>query len=183
MILLLGSLGWGLLTFGAITHVWHHRRLRQLLAMHVDHEVPLAVVVTAAEVGLSVAIPVTYLAGGSAVRWISLPATALAVGFVLWIARLLISKSDLPCACSFAETPTTIWSLARACCAALVVLFAFADPSGQHVPTTVATLFVSLAMAGAIFVLPEALSWPSTSRALLRRIDAHRPDEPTDAKL
>ena len=178
MTLLLGALGWGLLTFGAVTHLWHHRRLRQLLAMHVDHEAPLATALTAAEAGLAVTIPAAYLAEASALRWFALAAAGLALGFVLWITRLLLTNSDLPCACSFAEAPTTVWSLTRASCTVFVGLFATIDTFEQHVPTTLASFAVGLALAGAVFLLPDAISWPSTSRAVLHRIDAHQPSDP-----
>jgi hypothetical protein len=43
---------------------------------------------------------------------------------------------------------------------------------------SVATLAVGLAVAAAIFVLPEALGWPSASKALMQRVEAFQ-DSPT----
>lgn len=178
MIALLGAIGWGLLAFGATTHIWHHGRLRQLLAMHLDREVPAALALTALEAALAVSIPVAYLSDASLLPLVAGAATAVATGFVAWIALLLRSGSELPCACSFADTPTSRWSLARALVTALVAGFVFAEPSADDVATSVATLAVGLAIAGAVFVLPESVVWPPTSRALLGRIDAHGPSTP-----
>lgn len=174
MIELLGSIGWGLLAFGSITHVWHHRRLRALLAMHLDHERTPAVLLIAVEVLLSIAIPVAFVFDHDVLRWLSVGAGGLALGFVVWIARLLVTGSDLPCACSFSEAPTSPWSLARALCVTLVLLFAaVGGDSSATTSEQIATLAVGWAVAGAIFVVPEALTWPSASRALLTRVDAH----------
>lgn len=171
MTLLLGSVGWGLLTLSAITHVWHHVRLRQLLALHLDHERVPALALTAVEALLAIAIPACLFAGSDLVVFIALAALILGLGFAVWIARLLVNGSTLPCACSFSEMPTTIWSLARACCVMLVGFFALAPDEGN--PQLAATLIVGLALSASIFVLPEALSWPDASRALLARVDAY----------
>ncbi len=175
MTLLLGSIGWGLLTFGAITHVWHHARLRELLALHVDREVALALALTAAEVGFAVAIPVLVLADSGALVFTAGAAGLMAGGFIVWIARLLTSGSELPCACSFAETPTTVWSLARAAATALVTLLALAALP-DRIEASISTMAVGLAVGGVVFVLPEALAWPAASKAMLARIDAHAPN-------
>ena len=175
MIELLGSIGWGLLVFGAITHTWHHRQLRKLLAMHLDHERIPALALTMIEAGLAVAIAIAFLGDFAALTWFALAALVLASGFIVWIARLLLSNSELPCACSFSEAPTTVWSLARAVCVALVGLLVFANGASGELDSAerVATLAVGWAVASAIFVLPEALSWPEASRAILARVDAH----------
>lgn len=174
MIELLGAVGWGLLACGAITHVWHHRRLRQLIGMHLDHERVPAIGLTTLECMLAVALPITLLTDHDALRWVALGSLVLALGFVAWIARLLATGSELPCACSFSESPTTGWSLARSCCVALVGLYLLvdADPAAAS-STRVATLAVGWALGSAIFVTPEAISWPRASRALLARVDAH----------
>lgn len=176
---LLGSIGWGLLACGAITHVWHHQRLRTLLAMHLNHERLPAATLTGAEVALTIGIAAAFLADWPIIRWLSLAALALAIGFVVWIGRLLVTSSDLPCACSFSEGPTTVWSLGRALGVALVGLFALGGV-GCDLETSerIAVLFVGWALASGIFVLPEALSWPDASRALLARVDAHTSTEP-----
>jgi len=173
--LLLGAIGWGLLAIGAITHVWHHRRLRELLAMHLDHERVPALVLTTVEVALAVLLPVAFVVEAIPLAPIVLVAAALAVGFCTWILRLLITKSELPCACSFADTPTTMWSLGRAVAALSVIALVFADTDGAAL--TAATFGVGCALAGAIFVLPEALAWPAASSALLERAKAHTPVE------
>ena len=177
MIELVGSIGWGLLACGSITHVWHQAQLRRLLAMHLDHERIPALVLTAAEVALAVGVATTYLTDHDSLRWFALAAMVLAAGFMAWIARLLVTGSDLPCACSFSEAPTSIWSFARSVCVGLVGVFALlgstaaADSSGTD--ERVAVLLVGWAVAAAIFVLPEAISWPPASKALLARVDAH----------
>lgn len=61
MIELIGSIGWGLLACGTITHVWHHAQLRQLLAMHFDHERIPAAILTSVETVLAVGVATTYL--------------------------------------------------------------------------------------------------------------------------
>ncbi len=173
---LLGSIGWGLLAFGAFTHVWHHDRLRALLSMHLDHERLPAVLLTVIEVVLAIAIAVTYLADHQSLQWFSLAAGVVAIGFVAWIARLLFTGSELPCACSFSEGATTRWSLLRALCVTLVMLFAtVAGTTGSEAQLSeqVATLVVGWAVAAAIFVLPEAITWPDASKALLTRVNAH----------
>ena len=177
MIDLIGSIGWGLLACGSITHVWHHAQLRRLLAMHLDHERVPALVLTAVEVALTVGVAIAYLTQHGSLRWLALLAMLLAGGFMAWIARLLITGSDLPCACSFSEAPTSIWSFARSVCVGLVGLFALLGDVGATDDTSLserfATLVVGWAVAAAIFVLPEAISWPEASKALLARVDAH----------
>ncbi len=179
MIELLGGIGWGLLACGAITHVWHHERLRSLLAMHFDHERLPAIALTTVEAGLAVILPISLLTAHWSLPCIALAALVLGVGFMAWIARLLLTGSNLPCACSFSDAPTTIWSLARSVCVGLVGLYWFVDVAvvtdlgSEAWATRVATLAVGWAIGAAIFVLPEAVVWPSASRALLARVDAH----------
>lgn len=176
MIGLLAAVGWGLLACGAVAHLWHHDTLRRLLAAHLDRERVPAVALTAVEALLAVALPVGVLSDASWLPAVSVAAFVVAIGFVAWIARLLFSGSSLPCACSFSSAPTTWWSLGRAACVLLVGLFA----AGERVrlydvstATRLATLLVGWAIAWALFVLPEAVTWPATSRALLARVDAH----------
>lgn len=174
MIALLGSIGWGLLAFATITHLRDHRRFRSLLAMHLDHERIPAFGLTTAETVLAVALPVGFLTEQRWLRWAAAAAVVLGLGFVGWIARLLLSGSSLPCACSFSRAPTTIWSLARAGLVLLVAAFGFAD-SDPDMTVDVATLATGLALAGALFVLPEAVAWPTASRAIMARVSAHDP--------
>jgi len=174
MIELLGSVGWGLLAIGAVTHVWHHERLRTLLALHLDKERVPAAALTVSEVALVVAIAWQLLTNGSALPFFAIAAGVLAAGFMVWIGRLLVTGSQLPCACSFSEAPTTIWSLARSVCVGLIALLAFSDTGGDAATSTLAaTMAVGAALASAIFVTPEALTWPAASRALMARVDAH----------
>ena len=175
MLELLGSIGWGLLACGAITHVWHHGRLRELVAMHVNQDRPLALAITGAEVVVALAIPILAIVESGALRVAASAAAVLALGFFVWIARLLATGSDLPCACSFSAAPTSLWSLLRALCVGLVILLAINVGNNTELTTVdhVATFLVGWAIAAAIFVLPEALGWPAFSRALLARVDAH----------
>ena len=176
MIELLGSIGWGLLACGSITHIWHHRRLQDLLAMHFDNERPFAFALTAVEVALTIALPIAFITNHQSLGWLALAASVLALGFMVWIARLLITGSDLPCACSFSDTPTTIWSFARSLCVGLVACFALVTTAaidGAGAAEQVATLAVGWGVAAAIFVLPEAVTWPTASKALMARVDAH----------
>ncbi len=173
MILLLGSIGWGLLAFGAITHVWHHDRLRALLALHLDHERLPASLLTATEEVLSLTIPLAFLADWSALAWLSLAAALLGLGFVGWIGRLLLTGSDLPCACSFSDAPTSWWSFARSVCVLLVATLAVTDVGTGSSAEQVATFAAGWALAAAIFVVPEAVTWPDASKALMTRVDAH----------
>lgn len=178
MIELLAAIGWGLLAFGAVTHVWHHRRLRDLLAMHLDRERLPALALTAIEVGLAVALPAALVAEHGALRWFAGFALVLGVGFVAWVARLLASGSQLPCACSFSAAPPSVWSLARSMATLSVGLYLIVDlttppADDTALGTRVATLLVGWAVAGAVFVLPDALAWPEASRALMARVDAY----------
>lgn len=175
---LLAAVGWGLLAFGAVTHVWHHRRLRELLAMHLDRERIPALALTTTEVALALAIPVALLAEHGVLQWLAAFAVLLAAGFVAWVARLLLAGSQLPCACSFSAAPSSMWSLGRSAATLLVGLYLLVDgatPASDEtaVGTRIATLLVGWAVAGAVFVLPDALAWPEASRALMARVDAY----------
>lgn len=173
MMLLLGSIGWGLLAIGAVTHVWHHGRLRMLLAQHVDHERVPAVLLTGLEVLLAVMLPVAlFVEPVSHVPFV-IAAALLAIGFCAWIVRLLFSGSTLPCACSFSDAPTTAWSLARAAAVLSVIAFFFGTDESTAMLAT--ALSVGLAIGSAIFVLPDALAWPAASKAVLARSQAHKP--------
>lgn len=177
MIELLAASGWGLFAFGAVTHTWHHRRLRELLAMHIDHERLPAAALTIIELVLAVAIPVAWFADSSLLPALATTACVVALAFVAWIGRLLLTGSDLPCACSFSAAPTSWWSFARSVWVALVGLFVMAESvEALSAATAAATLAVGAALAAAVFVAPEALSWPAASKALLARVDAYAGD-------
>jgi len=176
MMSLLGAVGWGLLATAAVTHLWHHRRLRELLAMHLDHERIPAAALVAAELLLVIGLAATWLADHPARTPLGHTAVLVAAVFMAWILRLLTSGSELPCACSFSAAPTSWWSFARAACVALAgfIALAPASPEQDHA-TIIATLAVGWALAAALYVLPEALGWPGASQALLTRVDAHEP--------
>lgn len=174
MILLVGGIGWGLLTIGAITHIWHQTRLRELLVAHTDHERAAAAALTAVEVGLAISLPIALASRGVALAVLSVAATVVGLGFVAWIARLLASGSSLPCACSFSSGPTSRWSLARAGAIVATGALAFSDQHSSSV--TITTLATALAVAAALFVVPEAMQWPAATRAQLARLDAYAPD-------
>lgn len=173
MTLLVGAIGWGLLVVGGVTHAWHFDRLRMLLARHLDHELPAAVSLVATELVLAAALALTVITATSLVVPVAIIALVLGIGFASWIARLLLTGSALPCACSFSEGPTSVWSLVRAAAICLVGLCALALP--EAVGDRLVALAVGLGVAAALFVLPEALSWPTAQRAQLARIEGHQP--------
>jgi len=175
---LVGSIGWGLLAMGAVTHLWHHDRLRELLAMHLDHPRVPAALLTLVEVALVVGIALQLFVNGSLLMPLAGAAVVVGVFFVGWISRLLVSGSTLPCACSFSQAPTSVWSLARACCVLLVVAFMLSDSATLAERSSAETLAIfasGTALSAALFVLPEAVSWPDASKALMARVDAHTP--------
>lgn len=177
ILVLLGSIGWGLLACGAITHTWHHARLRSLLARHLDHERVPALALVSTEVALVIGLALALRTSDAWLVVFAAASTIMAVGFMVWILRLLLTGSDLPCACSFSDAPTTWWSFARASSVVLVACFLLVDRSSYLGDTTLAettaTMLVGFAVAGALFVVPEAVHWPDTSRALLARVDAY----------
>ncbi len=179
MTVLLGSIGWGLIAVGAVTHLWHHDRLRDLLGRHLDADRAGAAALVSAEVLLTVAIAVGVIIDASWLLVVALAGAGLGFGFIAWIARLLVTGSELPCACSFSSAPTSLWSLARAIVVITVALLAFADVGALTAPERVAALAVGLGAAAAIYVLPEALGWPEFSRAQLARLDSHAPTRRT----
>lgn len=175
MTLLLGSIGWGLIATGTLTHLWHHDRLRELLAMHVDADRPAAAALVTVEAALAIALPVGVFADASWLPVVAIAAAALGFGFTVWIARLLMTGSELPCACSFSQGPTSRWSLVRAALIMTAVALVAAPGTELSSSDIVASLAVGLAIAGAVFVVPEALSWPAPLRAQLARLDSHAP--------
>lgn len=179
LIVTVALIGWGLITFGAVTHIWHYDNLRRLLAMHVAKPDAAAAMLVATETAVAMAIPVGMF-GSSTFRVTgSATGVVLGVAFTVWIARLLITGSDLPCACSFSDAPTTIWSLARAACviaSGLPLLVSGAHIAALDAAETFTAHAVGLAVAGAIYTLPEAVSWPRASTALLARAEAHSRD-------
>lgn len=173
MTLLLGSIGWGLFVAGGLTHLVHQDRLRDLLAAHVSRPAGPAYALTALLCAIAVAVPVAVLVGVSwAPTAIAVAGAAIGLGFTAWIARLLLSGSKLPCACSFSSGPTSVWSLVRAASTLLIVFLAFA--SNVDRADAVATLVTGLSAGVALFVLPEAVTWPDFSRAAVEHMRTHR---------
>ena len=76
-----------------------------------------------------------------------------------------------------AKDPRRYGRFARSVCVGLVGVFALVAGPDRLDATTlgerVAILAVGCAVASAIFVLPEAITWPPASKALLARVDAH----------
>ena len=140
--ILVAAVGWGLIATGALSHVWHHRRLRALLGRHFEADRPMAFALTVVEVALAVGIPLALLTGSGLLSAFSVAGGGLALGFAVWVGRLLSSGSDLPCACSFSEAPPNRWSLLRAIAVGTVVLFVVADGTGETTAMLVATLAV-----------------------------------------
>ena len=174
MTLVLGAFGWGLITVGAITHVWHHDRLRRLLALHLPFERGAAGALAGTEVALGIGLFVAVLTEAWWLGTLAACGLLVGLGFTAWIARLLLTGSTLPCACSFSDAPTTAWSLVRAIAVTSVGLLGFVDDTltGGEV---LAGFAVGLAAAAALYVLPESLAWPQATRAQLARLDSHGP--------
>jgi hypothetical protein len=175
MTVVLGSIGWGLIAVGALTHTWHHDRLRDLLGRHLDADRAAAAILVFVEVLLTLSIAVGVIIDPSWLPTVAVAGGVLGLGFVAWISRLLLTGSELPCACSFSSAPTSAWSLARAVAVLAVSVLAIADAGSLAVAERIGALAVGLGAAAAIYVLPEALGWPEFSRAQLARLDSHAP--------
>lgn len=174
MTTLVGAIGWGLITVGAFTHLWHHVRLRELLAMHVSNARLAAAVLVLLEAALAGVLAAGVLTDAS---WLPVPGVvggALGLAFTGWIARLLLTHSSLPCACSFSAAPTSGWSLLRAAAVIATAGLAWAG-DGLPLGDRIAALIVGLAFATALYVLPESLAWPTAAQAQLARLDSHAP--------
>lgn len=176
MNLVLGAIGWGLIAVGALTHIWHHDRLRELLGRHLDADRPAAAALVTVELVVTLGVAIAILLDAAWLTFVALVGTALAVGFVAWISRLLITGSELPCACSFSSAPTSGWSLARAFAVVPIFVLAVTDIGAIGFADRLGALAVGLAAAAAIYVLPEALGWPEIAQAQLARLDSHSPD-------
>jgi hypothetical protein len=165
MILLLGAIGWSLFAFGAIVHVMHFGRFKELMSLHFRHAASIALGVILLEATLAAAIPVAFAAGQTAVLTVAcMLAGVLGAAFAAWVGRLLVTGSHLPCACSFSAEPASIWSLFRSLATLLVIAFAFADHAGAA--TNLATILAGGALGIAVFTLPDALAWPASSQRL-----------------
>jgi len=163
MSLLLSSIGWGLFAAGAITHAVHATRLSELLGLHFARAATLAPALIAVEAVIAIGLPIAFFAGATLlVAIVSAIAFVVAAAFTVWVTRLLITDSELPCACSFSSAPTTSWSVLRSAGCLLAALFPLAN--SVSVSQDIATLLTGAAIALAVFVLPDALSWPAHAK-------------------
>lgn len=163
MILLLSSIGWGLFAAGAITHALHATRLRELLGLHFARAGTLAPALIAVEAVIAVGLPIAYFAGqAAAIIAIAAIAFVFAIAFTAWVVRLLLTDSELPCACSFSSAPTTHWSVLRSAGCLFTALFPLAVTAS--VGQDIATMLTGAAIAVALFVLPDAMSWPAHAK-------------------
>jgi len=171
MILLLGSIGWGLFLAGALSHLTHLDRLEELLGPHTQHSRAASRLLAGAETTLALAFPVGVLLASALLTFAAVAGFVLATGFTLWVLRLKLSGSTLPCACSFAATPTTWKAVARAAATMLIGAALFASPTG--VTDDLPTLLTGAAAAMAVYLLPDALTWPEFSFAMKQYADRH----------
>ena len=177
--LLLGAMGWGLFTVGAVTHLLDLERLTFLLSSHTVRFAGIAArLLVAVETSLAVAMPVGFFAFGQTLASVVAAAGALlAIGFTVWVLRLIVTKSALPCACSFSSAPPTPWSLARSAATALIGFFALADPGTWS--NDLATLLVGGAIGVVIFVAPDAVVWPQWSQEMRAYARSSAPSQAT----
>lgn len=172
MILLLSSIGWGLFAAGAITHAVHASRLSELLGLHFARAATLAPALIAVEAVIALGLPLAFFAELSAmVAAIAILAFVVAAAFTLWVTRLLLTDSDLPCACSFSSAPTSQWSVVRSAGCLFAALFPLA--TSVSAAQDIATLLTGGAIALAIFVLPDALSWPDHAKYFADAVEAN----------
>jgi hypothetical protein len=169
MTLLVGATGWSLFAFAALVHLVHYRRFQNLVSLHLRHSRSVTLGVVLAEAILAIVIPIAYGLGLTALLVAAcLLAALLGGGFALWVGRLVLSGSQLTCACSYSAEPAAPASLARSLGTLAVLAFAFADHSG--VATDLATIAVGAAVGVACFTLPDALTWPASSRELRQEL-------------
>jgi len=168
MTFVLAAVGWGLFGAGALTHGLHRDRLTDLLTLHVgDRANALSLAVTIAEAAIAAAIVLGVLTGSHALVFVAAAAGAiLGLGFSVWVARLWASDSSLPCACSFSSAPTSVWSMTRSALTVLIGLFLVSGPlpdldGAASTVAGLAALLAGGAIGFALFVLPDAIAWPS----------------------
>jgi len=171
MILLLGSIGWGLFAAGALSHGTHLDRLETLLQSHTERSRAASRLLVATEISLAVAFPLAVLAVPALLSVVAVVGFVLALGFTAWVLRLKLTGSALPCACSFASTPTTWASVGRAGATMSIGVAAFATP--DVLGNDLATLVTGAAAALALYLLPDALAWPQFSTAMKQYAEAH----------
>jgi len=163
MILLLSSIGWGLFAAGAITHAVHATRLSELLGLHFAGARRLAPVLIAVEALIAITLPIAYFADlGVLLALAAAVAFVVAAAFTAWVTRLLLTDSQLPCACSFSSAPTSQWSVIRSAGCLFAALFPLATSASTGIG--IATLLTGGAVAVAVFVLPDAMSWPAHAK-------------------
>lgn len=175
--LVVAFVGWSLLAVGATSHLFHFPTLVEQLAAHVSPDKQrstrerrarmLARYLVATEVALSVGVALSWMLGlRSLVIVVAGAAALLGAGFCLWLIRLITSGSDLPCACTTSGRPPTWWSLARSIPVMGTALFPLLDTTPSLLDISL-TALAAFAIGLALFVLPDAMTWPRFSRELV----------------
>lgn len=163
--LALGTIGWGLVATGTLGHLRHPEQLTEALRVHTTHARIAGRLLIGAELVITVVVAAALIADSTPLLAIAaLAGAVLGLGFTAWVLRLLLSNSDLPCACSFSSAPTSGWSVVRA--GAVVSIGLLALGSTATTAETLAALVVGAAMGLALFLVPDALAWPDESMRL-----------------
>lgn len=174
MTLVVAVVAWGTLATATWAHGRSPRRFAELLEMHFGAEDRArrgAQVAIAIEAMITLGALVGYVASLRAVLVASAVAGfVLGVCYVGWVARLVISDSGLPCACSFSSAPPTWWSVARAGVLCGFGAFIWAPPLAEvGGPESVGVFVAGLALGTVVYAFPEAVAWPASAVALKRQ--------------
>lgn len=175
MTLALAVVAWGTLATAAWTHAREPRRFGDLLAMHIGDAARAqwaARLTIGTEVVVVLAATVGYF---GSLRWLLVASAAagfvLGVGYVVWVSRLVLNDSGLPCACSFSTAPPSWWSVGRAAVICGFGFFAVAPTVAEvGVATGVGFFVAGAALGTALYALPEALTWPAAALALKHQV-------------
>lgn len=169
---------------GAIFHLRHFPTLVDQLSLHLAGRFSrmrrerrasqLATLLVLVEALLPAVAVTGWVLGNQPMMVVgALGTAALGLSFVIWLLQLLASGSELPCACSSTSAPPTPWSLLRAvpilAAASLMSSSTFEELSAT---TSAVAVLGSMSVAVAVFVLPDAMQWPDSSRSAL---EASRP--------
>lgn len=172
--------GWSLLSVGAASHLRHFESLVDQLGNHVALDRPrsvrlsrsrlLARVLLLTEAAAALAVPIVLAFGSPSLRTgVGIIGGLIGAAFTTWIGRLLLVGSDLPCACSSSDRPASVWSLVRSIPVMGMVAMAFLG-SRELPPNWLALALVALAVGQALYVLPDAMSWPDFSRRMIASV-------------
>lgn len=177
MMLVMAVTAWGTLATAAWAHSLSLDRFGDLLEMHFAHAgrgLVMARVVVVVEAAIALAAiggyfaPIRFLVIAAAVAGFG-----LGLAYVIWVARLVLADSGLPCACSFSSAPPTWWSVGRAAVICGFGAFSTAPPVAEVGTGPAVGLFVAgSALGAAIYTLPDAMAWPRPARALRRQVAA-----------